>query len=45
MTKEERIHTTTLSIVHFEPRVDKTLHRIVAELITKLEDKMKVWRT
>jgi hypothetical protein len=43
MTKEERIHATTLSIIHLEPKVDKTAHRIDAELITKLEDKMKVW--
>ncbi len=26
-----------------EPKVDKTVHRIDAELITKLEDEMKVW--
>ncbi len=43
MTEEERIRTTTLSIIHLEPKVDKTIHRIDAELITKLEDKMKVW--
>ena len=43
MTKEERIHATTLSIIHLEPKVDKTVHRIDAELITKLEDEMKVW--
>ncbi len=43
MTKEERIHATTLSIIHLEPKVDKTIHRIDAELITKLEVKMKVW--
>jgi hypothetical protein len=43
MTKEERIHATTLSIIHLEPKVDETVHRIDAELITKLEDEMKVW--
>ncbi len=43
MTKEERIHATTLSIIHLEPKVDETIHRFDAELITKLEDKMKVW--
>jgi hypothetical protein len=43
MTKEERIHATTLSIIHLEPKVDKTVHRIDAELITKSDDKMKVW--
>ncbi len=43
MTKEERIHATTLSIIHLEPKVDKTVHRIDAELTTKSEDKMKVW--
>ncbi len=43
MTKEERIHATTLSSIHLEPKVDKTVHRIDAELITKSEDKMKVW--
>jgi hypothetical protein len=43
MTKEERIHATMLSIIHLEPKVDKTVHRIDAELISKLEDKMKVW--
>jgi hypothetical protein len=43
MTKEERIHATTLSIIHLEPKVDETVHRIDAELIIKLEDKMKVW--
>jgi hypothetical protein len=43
MTKEERIQATTLSIIHLEPKVDKTVHRIDAELITKLEDEMKVW--
>jgi hypothetical protein len=34
MTKEERIHATTLPIIHLEPKVDKTVHRIDAELIT-----------
>ena len=43
MTKEERIHATTLSIIHLEPKVDETIHRFDAELITKLEDEMKVW--
>ena len=43
MTKEERIHATTSSIIHLEPKVDETIHRIDAELNTKLEDKMKVW--
>ncbi len=33
-TKEERIHATTLSITHLEPKVDETIHRIDAELIT-----------
>jgi hypothetical protein len=42
MTKEERIHATTSSIIHLEPKVDKTVHKIDAELITKLEDEMKV---
>jgi hypothetical protein len=43
MTKEERIHATTLSIIHLEPKVDETVHRIDAELITELEEEMKVW--
>jgi hypothetical protein len=43
MTKEERIRATTSSIIHLEPKVDETIHRIDAELITELEDKMKVW--
>jgi hypothetical protein len=43
MTKEERIHATTASITHLEPKVDKTIHRIDAELITESEDEMKVW--
>jgi hypothetical protein len=43
MTKEERIHATTSSIIHLEPKVDKTIHRIDAELITESEDEMKVW--
>jgi hypothetical protein len=41
--KEERIHATTSSIIHLEPKIDETVHRIDAELITKLEDKIKVW--
>jgi hypothetical protein len=43
MTKEERIHATTLSMIHLESKVDKTVHRIDAGLITKSEDEMKVW--
>jgi hypothetical protein len=43
MTKEERIHANMLSIIHLEQKVDETVHRIDAELITKLKDKMKVW--
>jgi hypothetical protein len=43
MTKEERIHATTLSIIHLEPKVDETVHRIDADLITTSEDEMKVW--
>jgi hypothetical protein len=43
MTKEERIHATMLPIIHLEPKVDNTVHRIDAELITELEDEMKVW--
>ncbi len=43
MTKEARIHATKSSIIHLEPKVDETVHRIDAELITKSEEKMKVW--
>ena len=43
MTKEERIHATTLSIIHLEPKVDKTVHRTDTELIIESEDEMKVW--
>ncbi len=32
-----------MSTIHLKPKVDKTIHRIDAELITKLEDEMKVW--
>ncbi len=31
------------SIIHLEPKVDKTIHRIDVELITKSKDEMKVW--
>ena len=43
MTKEERMHATTSSIIHLEPKVDETVHRIDAKAITKSEDEMKVW--
>ena len=42
--KKERMHATTSSIIHYlEPRIDETIHIIDPELITKLEDKMKIW--
>ena len=43
MSKEERKHATTSSAIQSEPTVNKTLHRIDAELVTELEDEMKVW--
>jgi hypothetical protein len=43
ITKEERIQATKFSIIHLEPKVDETIHRIDAEFITELEDEMKVW--
>ncbi len=41
MTKEERIHATTWS--GMEQAVDNVVHTIDDELVTKSEDKLKVW--
>jgi hypothetical protein len=41
MTKVERIHGTMWSRV--EQAVDDVVHTIDKEMVTKLEDKLKVW--
>jgi hypothetical protein len=41
MTKEERIHAMTWS--GMEQAVDNVVHAIDEELVTKSEDKLKVW--
>jgi hypothetical protein len=43
VTKRERIHMTTLSIMHLESKVDRAVQRIDPGLITKSKDEMKVW--
>jgi hypothetical protein len=41
MTKEERIHATTYT--ETEPEVDNTKHVVDPNLVTNLEEEMKVW--
>jgi hypothetical protein len=43
MLQEERMHATTSSQMDLEPEVDCTQHIADPELMTKSEDKMKVW--
>jgi hypothetical protein len=42
MTKRERILASTLSSMQLESKVNKAVHRVDPELVTKSEDEMKV---